>query len=170
MIVELGGGKVLRVGAVRQLVDIVGCFLQQKDSPQAIGGSLRFGDHLGRIGQDVFSEKFRLRQARCRKLPLVFLKIPIDKPKRHGVVQLFIVGLGRPGHAFSLRYSQWAAPTSSQGWHHASASGWRRAAQGVKGASPLARAVVTENFADGNSFCKHGCRACFTSDLMISNA
>ena len=51
-------GKVLRVGAVRQLVDIVGCFLQQKNRPQAIGGSLRFGDHLGRIGLTQ-SEFFR---------------------------------------------------------------------------------------------------------------
>lgn len=45
--------------------------------------------------------------------------------------------------------------------------------QGVKGEAPLARAVVAENFADGNGFCKHGCRACIAcsaADLMISNA
>ena len=48
-----------------------------------------------------------------------------------------------------------------------SASVGRRAAQGVKGDAPLARAVIAENFADGNGFCKHGCRACLSLCLWL---
>lgn len=41
--------------------------------------------------------------------------------------------------------------------------------QGVKGESPLARAVVAENFADGNGFCKHGCRALYRLQCFRSH-
>lgn len=58
--------------------------------------------------------------------------------------QLFLVGIARVQPLAGL-------------WRSACAD--RRAAQGVKGEFPLARAVVAETFADGKGFCKHGCRA-----------
>jgi len=45
----------------------------------------------------------------------------------------------------------------------------RRAAQGVKGELPLARAVVAETFADGKGFCKHGCRASDSLNVINSD-
>lgn len=48
-----------------------------------------------------------------------------------------------------------------------SACAGRRAAQGVKGESTLARAVVTETFAHGKGFCKHGCRAYQLASLPL---
>jgi hypothetical protein len=55
-------------------------------------------------------------------------------------------------------------PTAGS-WRSACAG--RREALGVKGESPLARAVFAENFAVGNSFRKHGCRACLCLTVLL---
>ena len=73
-----------------------------------------------------------------------------------------LVGLAMRSH-FVIHSGQRPRPAS--GWSLAKCIRRRRAAQGVKGASPLARAVFAENFAVGNSFCKHGCRALSKREL-----